>query len=61
MKRGEIKSISASGYCKRLLDVVTTDFSSAILEAAGLKTVGREPSVVDRAEQQEKNSIRDQQ
>ena len=62
------KSISASGYRKRLLDVVTTDCSSAILEAAeikrqqiDLKTVGRGPSVVDRAEQQEENLIRDQQ
>lgn len=47
---------------------MTTDCSSAILEAAeiqrqqiGLKTVGRGPSVVDRAEQQQENLLRDQQ
>ena len=62
------KSISASGYRKRLLDVVTAECSSAILEAAeikrqqiGLKTVGRGPSVVDRAAQQQENLIQDQQ
>ena len=62
------KSISASGYRKRLLDVVTTECSSAVLEAAeikrqqiGLKTVGRGPSIADREEQQEQNLFQDQQ
>ena len=61
-------TISASGYRKRLLDVVTAECSSAILEAAeikrqqiGLKTVGRGPSVIDRAAQQQGNLIQDQQ
>lgn len=47
---------------------MTTECSSAILEAAeierqriGLKTVGRGPSVVDRAGQQQENLIQDQQ
>jgi hypothetical protein len=51
------KSLSASGFRKRLLDVVTTECSAAILEAAeirrqseGLKTVGRGPSSADRAQ-----------
>ena len=60
------KSISASGYRKRLLDVVTIDCSAAILEAAeierqttGLKTVGRGPSAAQCLEEQQANLLRD--
>lgn len=54
------KAISASGYRKRLLDVVTAECSAAILEAAevkrqenGLKTVGEGPTAFDRNERQQ--------
>ena len=57
------KSISASGYRKRLLDVVTTECSAAILEAAeikrqvlGQKTVGEGPTAADR-EEKEQNEL----
>jgi len=53
------KSLHASGYRKSLLDVVTAECASAVLEAAekkrqslGLKTVGRGPSAADRSEKQ---------
>lgn len=54
------KSLSISGYRKRLLDVITFECSSAVLETAeikrqkgGLKTVGRGPSYAERKEQEE--------
>ena len=54
------KAISASGYRKRLLDVVTAECSASILEAAevkrqenGLKTVGEGPTAFDRNEGQQ--------
>lgn len=54
------KSISASGYRKRLLDVVTTECSAAILEAAeikrqelGQKTAGKGSTAADRAEKEQ--------
>lgn len=57
------KSISASGYRKRLLDVVTTECSAAILEAAeikrqelGQKTAGKGPTAADR-EEKEQNEL----
>jgi len=60
------KSISASGYRKRLLDVVTTECSAAILEAAeikrqvlGLRTVGRGPTAADREENLENEMFLD--
>ena len=49
------KSLRATGYRKRLLDVVTSECAGAVLEAAekkrqslGLKTVGRGPTVDSR-------------
>ncbi|RMX45861.1 hypothetical protein pdam_00023458 [Pocillopora damicornis] len=49
------KSVASGGYRKRLLDVITTECSSAVLEGAevkrqdsGQKTVGRGPSSADR-------------
>lgn len=54
------RSVSCSGYRKRLLDVVTTECLAAVLETAevrrqncGLKTVGKGPTVADRAEKEE--------
>lgn len=54
----------ASGYRKSLLDVVTAECASAVLEAAekkrqslGLKTVGPGPSAVDRSEKELRNSL----
>lgn len=53
------KSISASGYRKRLLDVVTTECAAAVLEAAevkrqtlGQRTAGKGPSAADRTERE---------
>lgn len=53
------KSLHASGYRKSLLDVVTAECASAVLEGAenkrqslGLKTVGRGPSAADRSDKQ---------
>ena len=53
------KSLHASGYRKSILDVVTSECASAVLEAAekkrqslGLKTIGRGPSAADRSEKQ---------
>ena len=53
------KSLHASGYRKSILDVVTSECASTVLEAAekkrqslGLKTVGRGPSAADRSEKQ---------
>ena len=53
------KSLHASRYRKSLLDVVTAECASAVLEAAekkiqslGLKTVGRGPSAAERSEKQ---------
>lgn len=50
------KSLRATGYRKRLLDVVTSECAGAVLEAAekkrqslGLKTVGRGPTVESRS------------
>ena len=55
------KSISASGYRKRLIDVLTTECSAAVLEAAeikrqalGQKTVGEGPTAADREEKETK-------
>ena len=49
------KSVRATGYRKRLLDVVTSECAGAVLEAVekkrqslGLKTVGRGPTVESR-------------
>ena len=49
------KSLRATGYRKRLLDVVTSECAGAVLEAAekkrqslGFKTVGRGPTVESR-------------
>ena len=49
------KSVRATGYRKRLLDVVTSECAGAVLEAAkkkrqslGLKTVGRGPTIESR-------------
>ena len=57
------KSISASGYRKRLLDVLTTECSAAILQAAeikrqvlGQKTVREGPTAADR-EEKEQNEL----
>ena len=54
------KSISASGYRKRLLDVVTTECAAAVLEAAevkrqtlGQRTAGKGPSAADRTEKED--------
>jgi hypothetical protein len=54
-------SVSCLGYRKRLLDVITTDCSAAVLEAAevrrqksGLKTVGKGPTAADRSEKEGK-------
>ena len=59
------KSLHASGYRKSLLDVVTAECASAVLEAAekkrqslGLKTVGRGPSAADRSEKQSASMTR---
>ena len=53
------KSVASGGYRKRLLDVITTECSSAVLEGAevkrqdsGQKTVGRGPSSADRVARQ---------
>ena len=53
------KSVSASGYRKRLLDVVTTECSSAVIEDAeikrqicGQRTVGQGPTAADRTKKQ---------
>jgi hypothetical protein len=60
------KSISASGYRKRLLDIVTIECSAALLETAeihrqtsGLKTIGRGPSAAQRFEQNQETLTRD--
>ena len=54
------KSISASGYRKRLLDAVTTECTAAVLEAAevkrqtlGQRTAGKGPSAADRTEKED--------
>lgn len=54
------RSVLSSEYRKRLLDVVTTECSTAVLEAAeikrqqrGLKTVGRSPTAADRSEKED--------
>ena len=53
------KSVASGGYRKRLLDVITTECSSAVLEGAevkrqdsGQKTVGRGPSSTDQVARQ---------
>ena len=53
------KSVASGGYRKRLLDVITTECSSAVLEGAevkrqdsGQKTVGPGPSSADRVARQ---------
>ena len=54
------RAVANTGYRKRLLDVVTTECSAAILEAAeanrqssGQKTIGRGPTAADRLKRQE--------
>lgn len=61
------KSISASGYRKRLIDVVTTKCSAAVLEAAeikrqalGQKTVGEGPTAADREERKQNELFADE-
>ena len=61
------KSISASGYRKRLIDVVTTECSAAGLEAAeikrqalGQKTVGEGPTAADREEKKQNELFADE-
>ena len=58
------KSISASGYRKRLIDVVTTECLAAVLEAAeikrqalGQKTVGEGPTAADREEKKQNEQL----
>lgn len=59
------KSLHASGYGKSLLDLVTLEFASEVLQAAekrrqplGLKTMGRGPSAANRSEKQSVNIAR---
>ena len=61
------KSISASGYQKRLIDVVITECSAAVLEAAeikhqalGQKTVGEGPTAADCEEKKQNELFADE-
>ena len=61
------KSISASGYQKRLIDVVITECSAAVLKAAeimhqalGQKTVGEGPTAADCEEKKQNELFADE-
>ena len=61
------KSISALGYQKRLIDVVITECSAAVLKAAeikhqalGQKTVGEGPTAADREEKKQNELFADE-